>query len=61
MTRVRRHVMALLAGAVSVSLGAATMAQAQREAPPIPPGTIPNGATGPAKEAPPKRRKSRLR
>ncbi len=61
MTRVRRHVVALLAGAVSVSLGAATMAQAQREAPPIPPGSIPNGATGPAKEAPPKSPKSRLR
>ena len=42
MTRLRHGVVALLAGAVSVALGASAIAQAQREAPPIPPQAIPN-------------------
>jgi TPR repeat protein len=39
-----RHKAILMAGALGIALGASTIAYAQREAPPIPPGSIPNGA-----------------
>ena len=46
MMRVRHRTAALLAGALSVALGASTIAQAQPAAPPIPPGNIPGRRPG---------------
>ena len=62
MMRARHRAAVLVAGALSVALGASTIAQAQitpgsgvgapREAPPVPPQPIPGGGPGAQKEAP---------